>query len=247
MRITIRQLEEQWNRTQDARLLLELLSPALGQTRGAVPPPVLARKWRLAAVACCRAIWPLLVQGGIEEACRAVEVAEAMADGEADDGDLPRAREAIRRTRVEVQGLCWYDDPYLVSLVCGPLDYAQFAAFGATQGDPEGAAMQAAFWARRCFLRDRELASRQPALVHQLRDILGDPFHPVALDPGWLRPPVPSLARSLYDDRAFDHLPILADALEEAGCTDPEILGHLRSPGPHVRGCWALDLVLGRA
>ena len=51
----------------------------------------------------------------------------------------------------------------------------------------------------------------------------------------------------IYQERAFERLPILADALEEAGCDDPDILSHLRGPGPHVRGCWALDLVLGKA
>ena len=53
------------------------------------------------------------------------------------------------------------------------------------------------------------------------------------------------LARETYDDRAFHRLPILADALEDAGCDDEAILGHLRSHGPHVRGCWAVDLCLG--
>ena len=59
-----------------------------------------------------------------------------------------------------------------------------------------------------------------------------------------------ALARScqrIYDDRRFQDLPILADALEEAGCTDPEILGHCRGPGEHVRGCWVVDLILGKA
>jgi len=55
------------------------------------------------------------------------------------------------------------------------------------------------------------------------------------------------LATSIYEQRAFHRLPLLADALEDAGCTDAELLGHLRGPGPHVRGCWALDLVLGKS
>jgi hypothetical protein len=54
------------------------------------------------------------------------------------------------------------------------------------------------------------------------------------------------LAATLYDERSFDWLSLLADALEDAGCIDAELLGHLRSPGPHVRGCWALDLILSR-
>jgi hypothetical protein len=57
---------------------------------------------------------------------------------------------------------------------------------------------------------------------------------------------IPKLAQAIYDDRAFDRLPVLADALEDAGCTDPDFLGHLRGPGPHVRGCHIVDLLLGR-
>jgi hypothetical protein len=54
------------------------------------------------------------------------------------------------------------------------------------------------------------------------------------------------LAQAIYDDRAFDRLPILADALEEAGCDTADILAHCRGPGPHVRGCWVVDLILGK-
>jgi hypothetical protein len=54
------------------------------------------------------------------------------------------------------------------------------------------------------------------------------------------------LAQAIYEDRAFDRLPVLADALEDAGCTNSDLLGHLRGPGPHARGCWVLDLLLGK-
>ena len=82
-----------------------------------------------------------------------------------------------------------------------------------------------------------------------VREVFGNPFliPPPSCDPAWRSwqdaTPV-KLARGAYEDRAFDRLPVLSDALEEAGCTDANILSHLRSPGPHVRGCWALDLVL---
>jgi hypothetical protein len=83
-----------------------------------------------------------------------------------------------------------------------------------------------------------------------LRDIFGNPFRPTpGIDPGWLTRggnAVAAVARTVYEGRAFDRLPVLADALEDAGCADPDLLGHLRGPGPHVRGCWALDLVLGK-
>jgi hypothetical protein len=79
-----------------------------------------------------------------------------------------------------------------------------------------------------------------------LREIVGNPFRPVIFDPSWRTPTINALAQAAYDDRTFDRLPILADALEDAGCADPDILGHLRGPGPHVRGCWAVDLILGK-
>jgi hypothetical protein len=80
------------------------------------------------------------------------------------------------------------------------------------------------------------------------RDLL--PPRRVAIDPAWLQwnwGTVPSIAKHIYDDLAFHDLPILADALTDAGCDNQEILDHCRSPGPHVRGCWVVDLILGKA
>jgi hypothetical protein len=79
-----------------------------------------------------------------------------------------------------------------------------------------------------------------------LRCIFGNPFRSVTLDPSWLTCTVTSLAQAIYTDRAFDRLPILADALEDAGCTDADILAHCRGGGEHVRGCWVVDLLLGK-
>jgi hypothetical protein len=79
-----------------------------------------------------------------------------------------------------------------------------------------------------------------------LRDIFGNPFRPVTLDPTWRTPEVLLLARSLYEERRFEDMPVLADALEEAGCQNPDILAHCRQPGEHVRGCWVVDLLLGK-
>jgi hypothetical protein len=79
-----------------------------------------------------------------------------------------------------------------------------------------------------------------------LRDIFGNPFRPVTADPAWLTSTVLSLAEGIYSERAFDRLPILADALQDAGCGDAEILNHCRGGGVHVRACWVLDLVLGK-
>jgi hypothetical protein len=83
-----------------------------------------------------------------------------------------------------------------------------------------------------------------------LRDIVGNPFHPApTMDPGLLRWQggcVLKMAKHIYGERTFDELPMLADALEEGGCEDEEVLGHCRAPGPHARGCWVTDLILGK-
>ena len=88
-----------------------------------------------------------------------------------------------------------------------------------------------------------------PLRCDLLREIFGNPFRPVALDSSWLAwndGTIPELAQSIYDQRAFDRLPALADALEVAGCTNADILNHCHSEGPHVRGCWVVDLLLGK-
>ena len=79
-----------------------------------------------------------------------------------------------------------------------------------------------------------------------LRDIFGNPFRPVTFDPTWQTSASVSLAQSMYDSRDFAAMPVLADALEEAGCRQEEVLGHCRDEKQiHVRGCWVVDLVLG--
>ena len=89
--------------------------------------------------------------------------------------------------------------------------------------------------------RHEQLLSVQP-----LRDIFGNPFRPVALAPAWRTDTAVSLARAMYESREFSAMPILADALQDAGCDEPAILDHCRQPGEHVRGCWVVDLVLGK-
>jgi hypothetical protein len=79
-----------------------------------------------------------------------------------------------------------------------------------------------------------------------LRDIFGNPFRPVVFDPRWRTSDVVGLARAIYDDRSFERMPILADALMDAGCENEKIIGHCRGDGPHVRGCWVVDLILGK-
>jgi hypothetical protein len=109
-------------------------------------------------------------------------------------------------------------------------------------------------WSRPAF----DLCPASEALrVALMREVCGNPFRPVAADPRWLfwqDGRIRQLAEAAYQERLLpsghldpDRLGVLADALEEAGCENPEILDHLRGPGPHVRGCWPVDLCLGKS
>ncbi|MBX9585457.1 MAG: hypothetical protein K2X87_34555 [Gemmataceae bacterium] len=80
-----------------------------------------------------------------------------------------------------------------------------------------------------------------------MKDIFGNPFRPVVFDPEWRTSTAVALARGMYESRDFAHTPVLADALEDAGCDHPDLIGHLRGPGPHARGCWVVDLVLDKS
>jgi hypothetical protein len=97
--------------------------------------------------------------------------------------------------------------------------------------------------------RSRAEKTERQAQCDLVRDLFGNPFRPVALDLAWLRwneATVMKIAQAIYADRRFGDLPVLGDALEEAGCHHADILGHCRSQGKHARGCWAVDTVLGK-
>ncbi|QEG31376.1 hypothetical protein GobsT_61970 [Gemmata obscuriglobus] len=79
-----------------------------------------------------------------------------------------------------------------------------------------------------------------------LRDIFGNPFRPVTFSPAWRTGTTIALAAQMYESRDFGAMPILADALQDAGCDSDDILSHCRGEGPHARGCWVVDLVLGK-
>jgi hypothetical protein len=102
-------------------------------------------------------------------------------------------------------------------------------------------------WKKPAFLAGKKQEER--AICAVLRDVVGNPFRPPVIDPAclaWNGRTIPKTAQAIYDDQRFDDLPVLADALEEADCYDEDILGHCRGPGPHVRGCWVVDLMLGK-
>jgi hypothetical protein len=87
----------------------------------------------------------------------------------------------------------------------------------------------------------------QRAQALLIRDIVGNPFRSVTFNPAWRTDTAIALARTMYDSRDFGAMPILADALQDVGCENEQVLNHCREPGPHVRGCWVCDAVLGFA
>jgi hypothetical protein len=95
--------------------------------------------------------------------------------------------------------------------------------------------------------RPRWVCDYTQLVADLLRDIFGNPFRPVPIDPAWLTSKVIAIAHGIYDGHAFDRMPILAEALEAAGCTNAEVLAHCRGSGPHARGCWVVDRLTGKS
>jgi hypothetical protein len=189
------------------------------------------RKLRLFACACCRRIWDRLPDA---EHRRAVEVAERFADGLAGPTELAEARQAVSQAIRR-------------SAVLGRSDTASWAVLH-TAGEVRSWNTWVSIAADAIGSPRARDAERQEQAV-LLRDILGNPFRPATDDRAWLNwtaGAVVPVAQAIYDEQRFGDLPILADALEEAGCTDPEILAHCRGPGPHARGCWVVDGILGK-
>jgi hypothetical protein len=178
------------------------------------------RKFRLFAVACVRRVWHLL-PGDRERGV--IDVADLLADGRALTQDL-----WLARARADC-------DP-LMSLFSLAYDAAVEVSLSAAVALRGGGG--------------RPSRGERAAQAELLRELFGNPIRSAMVEPDWLawnRAFIPEMARGIYEDRTFQRLPILADALEDAGCTEQAILDHLRGPGPHVRGCHVVDLLLGKS
>jgi hypothetical protein len=235
--------EEEWLSCSDPTPMLEFLKGKASD-----------RKLRLFAVACCHLVCHLMP----DERCRsAFEIAEHFADGKATQQELQAVADAAFDS-ADDNSFATGHQPF--ALGQGIYAAARAASYAA-QRDAYVAADGAA---RTIYLAvvgaagdpDVNLSARTAAsyAVKQLRrklllDIF-NPYRPVAVDPSWLTwsgGTVVKLAQVVYDERAFDRLLELAKCLEDAGCRDPQLLGHCRNSAPHVRGCWAVDSLLGKA
>jgi hypothetical protein len=189
------------------------------------------RRLRLFACACCRRAWSLIIDDDFR---RAVELSEAFADNRTVPGDLETFRLDLlrRRQRASPETL----------LAIGVTELVAFTAASSCINP----AVTTVAGAETSMEYSRAMDAELRLQCDYLRDIFGNPFHR-RTEPWPHSLSVQSMANAAYEDLSFANLPILADALEEAGCTDAEILTHCRGPGPHVRGCWVVDLILGKS
>jgi hypothetical protein len=220
--------EQEWLSCTDPRPILEFLKGKASD-----------RKLRLFAVACVRRVWAFLPP---ELTYEVVRLAEDFVDGKATAHDLGRFRKLARKPVLHPSNFV----PLSIALLLGN-DFSSQEAAGAAE-----AVIRFVGWECRggrpveYILHQEVVQAESKAQTMLLHDILGNPFHAITLDPGWQTTNVRHLAQAIYDMRDFDHLPGLADALEQSGCTSQDILDHCRGAEPHVRGCWVLDLILGK-
>jgi hypothetical protein len=240
--------EEEWLAYPAPGRMLEFLHAERGETEREGG----RRKLRLFVCACVRRIWSLLRQ---PESVNAVEVAERYADGLVSESEMAdaRARGAEARAR-EVSEITR-------SGYWGSAKAAEHVTAENFRSGRGAVVFDAPYSAASAWVTEHKDGGLFSVRVNQhgagqvdlLRCVFGNPFHPVALDARWRTPDARMLAQSAYDERLLpsgeldrQRLAILADAVEEAGCADADILSHLRGPGPHVRGCWVVDHLLGK-
>lgn len=219
--------EQEWLECAEPTRMLEFLRCKVSE-----------RKLRLFAVACCRQIWSLLVD---DRSRKAVEIAEKFVDGMATADERQKAAENAHPVTMGCDtsrsGDSQLAAAYAPIYACESLN-SELARF---QDNGEYTAIDAALGTL-VNCDDTEY----PLLTIQLRCIVGNPFQSITLDRSRLTATALSIAQAIYEERAFDRLPILGDALEDAGCDNADILNHCRQPGEHVRGCWVIDLLLGK-
>jgi hypothetical protein len=194
--------------------------------------PAHLRRLSLFACACARRVLHRIVDPEFASACgRLLEESEALCDRGHSMKDHRLAFEQAR-SRFPLPGRLASDDE------C----YAGLAVLKASSG---GLFLQGV---RELSLRATRRLKEADAQRDLLRCVFGNPFRQIILDPTWLawqNGLIPALARHIHDERRIDEMPVLGDALEDAGCDDEVILAHCRDGDAHIRGCWLLDSILG--
>ncbi len=204
------------------------------------------RKLRLYAAACCHRIIHLLP----DPVCgKALSALEDYIEGEIDKTSYLAKYEAfdtVRRSRFPKYPTT--DDGAWNALYCAV--HRRWREFFDTHFPAHSPIAQDRWRVAMVISKDASVPigeQEKEAQSKLLRCIFGNPFRRITFDPSWLTPTVKALAQAIYTDRTFDAMPILGDALEEAGCTCDDILNHCRGQETHTRGCWVVDLMLGKS
>ncbi len=213
----------------------------------------LDRKRRLLGCGLGRHMWPALRDA---RSRAAVEVAERYADAAATEDQLAEAEAGARAVMLKMRKYNRSRSRYECLGTAVPVWASGSGVRGwgvgdTSEGDPAGGpAADAAIWEDAAEAMSREGGEWHGELrwlCGTVRCVFGNPFQPVTFGRNWRKKSVTEVAQAIYDERAFDRMPALADALEAVGCEDAEVLAHCRSGGPHVRGCWVVDGVLGKS
>ena len=200
------------------------------------------RKLRLFGVACCRRVARWMTD---KRSLHAVDISEQFADRIVGKKRLSAARRDAYLASRDPDGSSPVDRDHT-----GTSHAAIVALNISSRPLNEGGDL---LWTASCArslvahaVNDDAGGVERQCQVALLYDIFGNPFRPVAFDPSWRTSTVAALAEQMYESRDFSPMPVLADALQDAGCDNEDILAHCRGAGPHVRGCWVVDLILGK-
>jgi hypothetical protein len=237
--------ETEWLAATDLSPLIQCLFRKLDHVSG--------RKMRLFGCACCRQIWPMLVE---DRSRKAVELAEAFADALVSRKELAAIRADAFAAAGHIQRACAGPGLAMAARAAAQTTVANGAEAGRSASNSAAQAVASA----KCYGEGgperqplevwyREIAREHRRQVSPFRDVFGNPFRPVQVDPAWTargHEAVQKLARRIAEEASLTDLPVLADVLDAAGCTAAALVDHCRRPGKHVRGCWVLDLVLER-
>lgn len=235
---------KKWNASPNPLTLLRFLEGKMSD-----------RKRRLLAAACCRSVWFLLVH---KECRKAVVMAERYADGKGTEKELTKQSAAAVKA---YHSACFAHQDFPLRRSDNPFSQLAVrnieravAATNAVVGtvDPHLGDFERAVSTIEEIVADTVEAWGVPDTqaypeAMLVREIFGDPFRQVEVDPAWLTSDVVALAREIYAKRAFDQMWVLEDALRDAGCDNSAVLSHCTEHrGEHVRGCWVVDMLLGK-
>jgi hypothetical protein len=227
--------EQDWLECDDPDILLRFLRGRASE-----------RKLRLFACACAWRVWHLITDRWSR---KTIKVAEKFADGLVDEAKLKYAWGDARRSCQQVaRANRDHVQPGFVAFYHGPADSdAWMAAWhtGVNSASVLANATSSLLHAHDPWRLAYDAERRVQCTL--LRDVFGNPFRAIGFDPSWRTAQAVAVAQAMYEDRKFEDLPLLADALEEAGCTDSAILHHCHATGPHARGCWVIDFLLGKS